>query len=202
MIDGLLGAVLQVGVVLIVCLVAWLIFGRRKAPFRVWVGLTAAPPLLLLLCLALGAAGAWLLLQAPGVSALASGPGTVIAASTPDGVTAGAIVVLVVAAVFKTAFAEELLFRGLIGKRLYAAMGFWPGNLVQALLFGAVHLPLLLLPEAPRQTVLLMVGFVTGLALVSGWLNERRAAGSILPGFALHAAGNLTTYLGLALGWL
>jgi uncharacterized protein len=202
MIDGLIGAILQVGVVLIVCLVAWLIFGRRKASFRVWVGLTGAPPLLLLLCLALGGVGAWLLLQAPGVSALASGPGTVIAASTPDGVTAGAIVVLVVAAVFKTAFAEELLFRGLIGKRLYAAIGFWPGNLVQALLFGAVHLPLLLLPDAPRETVLLMVGFVTVLALVSGWLNERRADGSILPGFALHAAGNLTTYLGLALGWI
>lgn len=202
MIDGLIGAVLQVGVVLIVCFVAWLIFGRRKASFRVWLGLTGAPPLLLLLCLVLGAAGAWLLLQVPGVAALASGPGTVIAASTLNGVTAGTIVVLVVGAVFKTAFAEELFFRGLIGKRLYAGMGFWPGNLVQALLFGAVHLPLLLLPDAPRPTVLLMIGFVTVIALVSGWLNERRAGGSILPGFALHGAGNLTTYLGLALGWL
>lgn len=202
MIDGLVGAVLQVGVVLIVCLVAWLLFGRRKASFRTWLGLTGAPPLLLLLCLVFGAAGAWLLLQAPGVAALASGPGTVIAASTLNGVTAGAIVVLVVGAVFKTAFAEELFFRGLIGKRLYAGMGFWPGNLLQALLFGAVHLPLLLLPDAPRQTVLLMIGFVTALALISGWLNERRAGGSILPGFALHGAGNLTTYLGLALGWL
>ena len=202
MIEGLAGAILQVGVVLIVCFVAWLIFGRRKASFRFWVGLTGAPPLLLLVCLAVGAAGAWLLLHAPGVAPLASGPGTVIAASTPDGVTAGALVVLVVGAVFKTAFAEEMFFRGLIGKRLYAVMGFWPGNLVQGLLFGAVHLPLLLLPDAPRQTALLMVGFVTVLALASGWLNERRAGGSILPGFALHAAGNLTTYLGLALGWI
>lgn len=202
MVEGLIGTILQVGVVLIVCLVAWLIFGRRKASFRTWLGLTAAPPLLLLLCLVLGAAGAWLLLQTPGVAMLASGPGTVIAASTPNGVTAGAIVVLAVGAVFKTAFAEELLFRGLIGKRLYGAMGFWPGNIVQALLFGAVHLPLLLLPDAPRQTVLLMIGFVTVLALISGRLNERRAGGSILPGFALHGAGNLTTYLGLGLGWI
>ncbi len=202
MVEGLINTVIQVGVVLIVCLVAWLIFGRRKASFRNWVGLTGAPPLLLLLCLAIGAAGAWLLLQASGVAALASGPGTVIAASMPDGVTVGAIVVLVASAVFKTAFAEELLFRGLIGKRLYGAMGFWPGNLVQALLFGAVHLPLLLLPDAPRQTVLLMIGFATVMAVVSGWLNERRAGGSILPGFALHGAGNLTTYLGLALAWI
>jgi membrane protease YdiL (CAAX protease family) len=201
-VEGLINTVIQVGVVLIVCLVAWLIFGRRKASFRNWVGLTGAPPLLLLLCLAIGAAGAWLLLQASGVAALASGPGTVIAASMPDGVTVGAIVVLVASAVFKTAFAEELLFRGLIGKRLYGAMGFWPGNLVQALLFGAVHLPLLLLPDAPRQTVLLMIGFATVMAVVSGWLNERRAGGSILPGFALHGAGNLTTYLGLALAWI
>ena len=202
MVEGLINTVIQVGVVLIVCLVAWLIFGRRKAPFRTWVGLTGAPPLLLAACLAAGAAAAWLLLQAPGVAPLAGGPGTVIAASTPDGVTAGAIVVLAVSAVFKTAFAEELFFRGLIGKRLYGAMGFWPGNLAQALLFGAVHLPLLLLPEAPRQTVLMMIGFATVMAVVSGWLNERRAGGSILPGFALHAAGNLTTYLGLALAWI
>ena len=202
MIDGLIGTILQVAVVLILCLVAWLIFGRRKASFRIWIGLTAASALLLATCLLAGAAGAWLLLQAPGVAALASGPGTVIAGSMPNGVTSGSLLVLVVSAVFKTAFAEELLFRGLIGKRLYGLMGFWPGNLAQALLFGAVHLPLLMLPEAPRPTVLLLIGFVTLLAMVSGWLNERRAGGSILPGFALHAAGNLTTYLGLALGWI
>ena len=70
MIDGLIGTILQVAVVLILCLVAWLIFGRRKAPFRTWVGLTGAPPLLQLLCLVLGTAGAWLLLQAPGVAAV------------------------------------------------------------------------------------------------------------------------------------
>jgi hypothetical protein len=47
-----------------------------------------------------------------------------------------------------------------------------------------------------------MIGFATVMAVVSGWLNERRARGSILPGFTLHAAANLTTYLGLALGWI
>lgn len=202
MTEGLIGTTLQVSAVLIVCLVAWLIFGRRKAPFRVWIGLTGAPPTLLALCLVAGAAGAWLLLQAPGVATLASGPGTVIAASTPDGVTTAALVVLVVSAVFKTAFAEELLFRGLIAKRLYAFIGFWPGNLVQALLFGAIHLPLLLLPEAPRQTALVLISFIILLALAAGWLNERRGGGSILPGFALHAGANLTTYLILALGWI
>ena len=133
---------------------------------------------------------------------MAASPGTVIAATTAGGVTASSLAVLAFSAVLKTAFAEELLFRGLIGKRLYGFLGFWPGNLLQALLFGAVHLPLLLLPEAPRQTVVLMIGFATVMAVASGWLNERRARGSILPGFALHAAANLTTYLGLALGWI
>ena len=83
MVEGLIGTVAQVGVVLIVCLVAWLIFGRRKASFRVWLGLTGAPPLLLLLCLALGVAGAWLLLRSPGVATLASGPGTTKCFSKP-----------------------------------------------------------------------------------------------------------------------
>jgi membrane protease YdiL (CAAX protease family) len=80
-------------------------------------------------------------------------------------------------------------------------MGFWGGNLAQALLFGAIHLPLLMLPSAPAHTAAAMIGFATVMAFVSGWLNERRARGSILPGFALHAAANLTSYLGLALGW-
>ena len=202
MIEGLINTVIQVGAVLIVCIVAWLIFGRRKAPFGRWVGLTGAPPVLLIVCIAAGAVLAWLLLQAPGVAGLAASPGTVIAATTAGGVTASSLAVLAFSAVLKTAFAEELLFRGLIGKRLYGFLGFWPGNLLQALLFGAVHLPLLLLPEAPRQTVVLMIGFATVMAVASGWLNERRARGSILPGFALHAAANLTTYLGLALGWI
>jgi len=41
-----------------------------------------------------------------------------------------------------TVLAEELLFRGLLQTRLVRWLGAWPGLLLTALLFGAVHAPL------------------------------------------------------------
>ena len=148
-----------------------------------------------------GVAGAVALLQVPGLRELASGPGTAVHTVTGGRTDMAAIVALAMVALLKTAFAEELLFRGLIAKRLYGALGFWGGNLTQSLLFGAIHLPILLLPEGRSVIGGAMIGFAVLISLVAGWLNERRARGSILPGLGLHAGANLATYLMLALAW-
>lgn len=159
----------------------------------------------MLIAAAAGAASAALLLQTPGLAELASGPGTVIRAVVDEGragavaVAALAVAALAVAALVKTALAEELLFRGLIARRLYAWTGFTVGNGLQAALFAAVHLPILLLPQGSGLIGAAMIGFAFLMPLAAGWLNERRAGGSILPGYGLHAGANLTTYLTLAL---
>ncbi|WP_396592763.1 lysostaphin resistance A-like protein [Brevundimonas sp. R86498] len=172
---------------------------RRKASVRDWLGLKGASIGLVLSATAAGAGAAFFLLQTPGLASLASGPGTVIHAVTggspPD---ANLLVALALAALFKTALAEELLFRGLIAKRLYGLLGFHGGNLGQAVLFAAIHLPILLLPQGRGVIGGAVIGFALVVALVSGWLNERLGRGSILPGYGLHAGANLTTYWMLA----
>lgn len=198
LIESVASAALQLGVVALLCLIAWAILGRRRWRLRAWLGLKGASAALVLIAAAAGAASAALLLQTPGLAELASGPGTVIHAVIGEG-RPGAVglAALAVAALVKTALAEELLFRGLIARRLYAWTGFTVGNGLQAALFAAVHLPVLLLGRSLIGAA--MIGFAFLMALAAGWLNERRAGGSILPGYGLHAGANLMTYLMLAL---
>jgi len=121
---------------------------------------------------AAGACGALLVLQTPGLAELASGPGTVIHGVIGGGPPEAAVLAaLALAVLIKTALAEELLFRGLIARRLFGVMAFWPGNLSQAALFAAIHLPILLLPQGRGLLGGVMIGFAFVMALAAGWLN-------------------------------
>ena len=197
-INTVLNTVLQVGIVFLAGFIVWAIWGRKSSRFAPYVGLTGARFWLIAAAAAGGAAVAVALLQLPAAQELASGEGTVAAGATGSGPEL--IFSLILLGAVKTAFAEELLFRGLIGKRLIAAFGFQAGNAVQALLFGAVHLVLLLVPDASLTTVLGLVAFTTVVGWICGWLNEHPGRGSILPGWGAHAGGNVTAYLMIALG--
>ena len=88
--------------------------------------------------------------------------------------------------------AEELMFRGVIQTRLVRAMPAWIAVVLQAVLFGVTH-------GTPIQ---MAYAFLIGLAL--GFLRSR--TGSILPGFAAHAAFNamndpLGLFSGAGGGW-
>lgn len=88
--------------------------------------------------------------------------------------------------------AEELMFRGVIQTRLARAMPAWIAVVLQAVLFGVTH-------GTPIQMAYV---FLIGLAL--GFLRSR--TGSILPGFAAHAAFNamndpLGLFSGAGGGW-
>jgi len=85
-----------------------------------------------------------------------------------------------------TGLPEELLFRGLIGGALFRRTSFRRANTIQALIFMAPHLLLLLV--APTLWPFATFG-IFGLGLVLGWLRER--SGSIGPPALVHAAGNV-----------
>lgn len=198
MLDTLLNTIIQAGAVLVLCLIVWAIWGRRSSRFAAYFGLIGARPWLVLAMTAAGAALAFALVQLPAARSLASGEGSVAAGAAGHGLAL--VVNLILLAVFKTAFAEELLFRGLIGKRAIAAFGFQVGNLIQALLFGALHLLVLLIPQASMATALGMVVFTGVSGWICGWVNERPGRGSILPGWGAHAGANLAAYLLIGLG--
>lgn len=93
----------------------------------------------------------------------------------------------------QTAFTEELLFRGLIAGSLSRRLPFLWANLAQALIFLLPHFAILLV--APEVWGLLPVVFVG--ALVFGWI--RIVSGSILGSWLMHASGNVTMALIVAI---
>lgn len=92
----------------------------------------------------------------------------------PDGLWLWLLVNLGVAVL-----AEELLFRGLLQTRLIGWLGIWPGVVLTALLFGAVHAPFSLL----FAVVALAAGLAYGLIF--------HYSGRLSLALALHGAVNL-----------
>lgn len=79
--------------------------------------------------------------------------------------------------------AEELLFRGLLQPWLIRLLGTWPGLLLTALLFGAVHVPF--------SPLFAMVAAVAGL----GYGLVFHYSGRLSLAMALHGVVNLTHFL-------
>lgn len=105
------------------------------------------------------------------------------------------IIILLVIAIFKTSFAEEILFRGFIAKRLISYLGFIKGNILQAIIFGILHA--VLFAAITTNFIFLSVIFIfpTVAAYVFGYLNEKKANGSIIPSWIAHGLANTITYL-------
>ena len=102
--------------------------------------------------------------------------------------------ILIIIAIFKTSFAEEILFRGFIAKRLISNIGYQKGNLLQAAIFGVIHTALFALITS--NVIFLIVIFIVPSigAYVSAYLNEKIGNGSIIPGWISHGLANILAY--------
>lgn len=98
---------------------------------------------------------------------------------------------------------EEILYRGLIARRLYPLLGSAWGNVAQAGLFWLMHLVLFRGITGEWLSVVQLVAFVTsfGLGLIAGYANFRKQGESILPSWILHGSLNFSTFLTLARLW-
>lgn len=94
--------------------------------------------------------------------------------------------------VVQTALAEEVLFRGLIAGSLARRLPLLWANLAQAAIFLLPHLAIL--SFAPELWGILPVVFIG--ALTFGWI--RIKSGSILGSWLMHASGNVTMALMVA----
>lgn len=110
------------------------------------------------------------------------------------GFSSEALVILLVMAVFKTSFSEELLFRGFIAKRFVQWLGFKSGNLIQASIFGIIHTILFAFITSYLPFLILIFVVPTAGAYISVYLNEKIANGSIIPGWISHALANILAY--------
>lgn len=192
MANAIVSALVQLGIVLVIALAAWLIT-RRPRPFHEFIGLTASP----LAAVAIGL-GVGLIVVAGVLTTPAMAEFVARESITHSAAEAGGAVLIVVAAakaLVQTSLSEEILFRGVIGRNLIRRRGFAKGNAVQAILFGAVHGLIGFVPGVGPGLVIFAILFSGTLGWFNGWLNERFGHGSILPGWAAHGTANFATAL-------
>lgn len=197
-------SVAQVGTVLVIAAIVYLLAGKNRGGFFSFVGLKAPT------VRAMGAAVAAALILAPlglllfhftSLGEAGAADNTVAGEIRANGFNGETIAVIAVVAFFKTALSEEIFFRGLLAKRLIGWLGFAVGNAVHAVIFGAVHLLVFVFPGGPEFTLFAGAGFFLYPALM-GWimafLNERIGYGSIAPSWLVHGVGNAAAYPVLA----
>jgi len=184
--NKLLGSVIEIAVFLIIPVLWWLITTKRKENFFYWIGLRKTNNnrnivvLIIIGIIAFCGVGFFLLYMVKGME---------IAASEFSGLSYGGLPAAVIYAFLGTGLPEELIFRGFLLKRLSNKFGFIAGNSVQGLLFGLLHGVLMFSVFGIIKTALVVI-FVTVIALYIGFINERRANGSIIPGWIIHGASN------------
>lgn len=167
----------------------WFVTARKQVSFSQWIGLKAIPkgkeralvPWIFGVEIVFLIVGIYILSLLRGVS-------TGLSAFRGAGLQA--IPAILIYALFQTSFPEELLFRGFLLKRMQGWFGFQIANLFQAVLFGLVHGVLFFQLTSVFQASIIIV-FTSAVAWFIGYINEKKADGSILPGWAIHAMANL-----------
>ena len=190
----------QLIIVTMIPFIVYLISKRKVRGFFKYIGLYAAPRKALLQGLA-----ASLIFLVVGVGVIfLSGEfrETLLSEETISGkfraqdFSIPMLITLILFATIKTGLTEEILFRGFVAKRLISVAGYRWGNILQALIFGAIHVVIFLAIEGVGLSVFIFMGiftFVISIVLVN--INEKSGNGSILPSWIAHGTGNLLSYM-------
>ena len=186
-----LNAVIQVVLFALIPFIWWLITARKKESFWSWIGFKKIKTenkkkfILFLLCCcvvcyALGELAIWL-------------RGDLEAAdSAYKGMGVAAIPSILMYAFGQTALSEEILFRGFLMKRLQAKWGFSVATIIQAVIFGALHL-LMVWGQVGFIAGFIIVVYPMVMAVLLSWINEKKAGGSIYPSWIIHGILNSIT---------
>lgn len=171
----------------------WYIVTHKKTHgFLNWLGIKSAPrpPLKIFLGILLGF---FIAVFLPYMWLYKSGnlnyQGFTIDAFREGGWSLQTITVILIWAIIQTSLSEEILFRGFLCKRLCNRIGEKSGNLIQALIFGCVHIAAL--PDKNIPSVIIVILLTGGIGYALGWLSLKKACGSILYGWAIHATVNI-----------
>jgi len=198
MINEIISALLQVIAFSLIPLIVYLIKKRSLKGFFDYIGLKKsnrkANALALLIVLVLVVPMLVLTVTNSEFNEIMTNPKSMTGKFKAMGFGAGSVVLILVTAGIKTALAEEIFFRGFVAKRLIAVTNYQVGNLMQASIFGVIH-TLLFMTITSNIFFLFVIFFFPALgAYFKVYLNEKMAAGSIVPGWIAHGVGNVVAY--------
>ena len=197
-VSEIIGVIGQVLVFTFIPFLVYLIKNKTTKGFFEYIGIKPSTKKTNLLavaaCLIFAAPPLLLTFTSPEFKAIMLDPNSVTGKFRQMDLGVVSITLLLVTAILKTAFAEEIFFRGFVAKRLISAAGFLKGNLIQATLFGLIHAGIFAM-TTDNLLFLFIIYLAPAMgAYVSVYLNEKVGNGSITPGWISHSLANVLSY--------
>lgn len=201
--DVLMSSGIQVSCVLILALISYLVFCRKKNGFFNWIGLYLPKSrnwikssITVFVVSLFVMVGPLTLFQYLGYITPEMFYDKTI---SEQGFSISIVIIILLKAIIQTSLSEEIFFRGLIGKRIANKFGYLVGNIIQALIFGLPHgLPFMIVYKeyVVGITLIVTAGIVGYLQF---WLNEKKADGSLVPSILIHGIMNIISFTSKAL---
>jgi len=188
LIDQLISSIMQLVVFSLIPFLWWFVTARKKVSLFRWLGLvkpqTDHPKVLVLFVLA-----GFVVTVVPGLLQLRMTQEVTTSYSRLEGLGVAGITSVILFAWIQTSLSEEIVFRGFLLKRLMSKLGFTIATVIQAILFGLIHL-VLAWGQVDVLTGIVVAVYPIIPALIIAYVNERKAGGSILPGWIIHGTAN------------
>ncbi len=202
-INELLSTTLQIGLFTLIPYLFFLFRKNKETTFKQYIGLNKPTKKSILYVLLVSflfvIIGIGMTFIDSGIKQVVMEPPSITGKLRQMGLNANSLIILFMIALFKTSFAEEVLFRGFVAKQLIKKFNFNLGNILQALIFGAIHL--FLFRYLTKSTIFPLV-FIFIFSTVAGWvlgyIKEKYTNGSIIPGWIAHGFGNAFSYIIIA----
>lgn len=185
----LTNSIIQIIIFSIIPFLWWLITSRKKMNFFEWIGLKKVNNI------KENKLFAWIfsvlvLFLIISVFILYSLKNVNVASSEFTGLGIKSLPSMLIYAIFNTSLPEEILFRGFLLKRIGNKFGFIVSNGIQSLLFGCIH-GIMFFSAIGILKSMLIILFTGIIGWIMGYINEKKANGSILPSWFIHAVANI-----------
>ena len=189
LIKKLTNSIIQIIIFSLIPFLWWLITSRKKINFFEWIGLKKVNNIIE------NKLFAWIfsvlvLFLIISVFILYSLKNVNVASSEFTGLGIKALPSILIYAIFNTSLPEEILFRGFLLKRIGNKFGFIVSNGIQSLLFGCIH-GIIFFSAVGILKSMLIILFTGIISWIMGYINEKKANGSILPSWFIHAVANI-----------
>ena len=184
----LTNSIIQIIIFSIIPFLWWLITSRKKMNFFEWIGLKKVNNI------KENKLFAWIfsvlvLFLIISVFILYSLKNVNVASSEFTGLGIKSLPSILIYAIFNTSLPEEILFRGFLLKRIGNKFGFIVSNGIQSLLFGCIHGIMFFSAVGILKSIVITL-FTGMIGWIIGYINEKKANGSILTGWGIHAFAN------------
>ena len=189
----IISAFIQILFIILLPSIWWFVSVRGKVPFKEWIGLKAIKRVKDSYLIA-WIIGGFLLFTIFSMFIFPLTRSIETATSAFSNMCLKALPSILIYSILQTSLPEELLFRGFLLKRLVNHMPFVFVNTIQAIAFGLLH-GVLFASVVSLEVTFFIIFFTGAIAAYLGFVNEKKAGGSILTSWIIHALANILSGL-------